>query len=217
VISLTSAQLRLPPPGTYAIPEPIPFRVSVTSRTSSLLAPFAPSNKDKCAIRVYVLRQVSITVNTVPLWRSYIIGEGKLTYTPPTDDVMWLRPVPKANISDRGSIASDSEKEGWASHNWTGAVKIDDTITVGGFQVGDMSVKVCLFHRHVNIVNFTEAYGSFLGFFRSLRGTSKPTSRRPSGSEARRPHPAYNRGLQWQGVANPISRITPEPRIAWLP
>jgi len=134
-------KLCLAPPGTYAIAQPIPFRVSVTSRTSSLLIPFAPSNKDNCAIRVYVLRQVSINVNGVPLWRSYVIGEAKLTYVPTSDNAMWLKSVPKSEKSDSGSIGSNSDKEGWASHNWTGAVKINEEISVGGFQVENMSVK----------------------------------------------------------------------------
>ncbi|KAF8527581.1 hypothetical protein BU17DRAFT_81783 [Hysterangium stoloniferum] len=134
-------KLCLPPPGTYAIAQSIPFRVSVACRTSSLLAPFAPSNKDNCAIRVYVLRQVSINVNSVPLWRSYVIGEGKLTYASAPDDTMWLKNVLKSEKGDSESMGSDSEHEGWASHNWTGAVKINDGISVGGFQIENMAVK----------------------------------------------------------------------------
>ncbi|KAF8514781.1 hypothetical protein JB92DRAFT_3115384 [Gautieria morchelliformis] len=144
-------KLRLPPPGTYAITQPVPFRVSVTSRSSALLAPFAPTTKkDKASIRVYMLRQVSIKVNTIDLWRSYVIAEGSLKYDPQNlDGGMWLKNRPPSpngekasSLGSGGSATSFSEREGWASHDWSGELKIDrEQITGGGFAVGDMKVK----------------------------------------------------------------------------
>ncbi|KIJ53519.1 hypothetical protein M422DRAFT_25386 [Sphaerobolus stellatus SS14] len=134
-------KLRLPPPGTYSLTQTIPFRVSVTSRSSSQITPFAPSNKrERAIIRVYVLRQVSIKVNNVDLWRSYIIGEGQLKYVP-TIDGIWLKNVTRPKKGSNDSLASSSELEGWAAHEWEGEVKTDKEISVGGFKIGDMSVK----------------------------------------------------------------------------
>ena len=134
--------------------QPIPFRVSVTSRSSALLTPFAPSNKkDKASIRVYVLRQISIKVNTVDLWRSYVIAEGSLSYAPQNmDGGGWLKNVPSSptrakagSLGSGSSVGSFSEREGWASHEWSGELMIEKgQITVGGFEVGDMKVKVSL-------------------------------------------------------------------------
>jgi hypothetical protein len=115
------------------------------------LTPFAPINKEKASIRVYLLRQVSIKVNTIDLWRSYVIAEGSLTYIPQgLDDGMWLKNIPSsakgekaASLRSGESVGSSSEREGWASHEWSGELKIDnDQTTVGGFAVGDMIVKV---------------------------------------------------------------------------
>lgn len=122
----------------------------MTSRSSASLTPFAPTNtKDKASIRVYMLRQVSIKVNTIDLWRSYVIGEGLLAHDPQNlNDGIWLRNPFGAKVSDLssgGSSGSIPEREGWASHNWSGELRADrEQITVGGFEVGDMKVKVSL-------------------------------------------------------------------------
>jgi hypothetical protein len=100
-----------------------------------------------------MLRQVSIKVNTIDLWRSYVIAEGSLTYVPQNlDDGMWLKNMPpsptEGKASSLGSGASAeslSEREGWASHDWSGELRIDgEQITIGGFAIGDMKVEVSL-------------------------------------------------------------------------
>ncbi|KAF8585094.1 hypothetical protein K439DRAFT_1080828 [Ramaria rubella] len=141
--------LCLPPPGTYAMSEPIPFRVSVTSRSAALLTPFAPGNKrERASIRVYILRQVSIKVNTIDLWRSYIVAEGELTYLPRDVESgeLWLKNTSSQgkppSVYSNGSVGQSSEREGWASLDWSGVLKIDGgQISTGGFVAGDMVVK----------------------------------------------------------------------------
>lgn len=134
----------------------------MTSRSSTLLAPFAPTNKkDPAAIRVYVLRQVSIKVNTIDLWRSYVLAEGSLTYVPHSlEDGIWLKNVasiPKkaASVHSGDSVGSSSEKEGWATHEWSGELKIDrNQANVGGFAFGDMIVKVSFLRSLQKLLTF---------------------------------------------------------------
>jgi len=57
-------------------------------------------------------------------------------------DGVWLKNVVTRAKNSSESLSSSAEAEGWASHNWEGEVKVDKGISVGGFRVGEMSVKV---------------------------------------------------------------------------
>ena len=170
----------------------------MTSRSSALLTPFAPSKKDKASIRVYVLRQVSIKVNTIDLWRSYVIAEGSLVYDPQNVvGGIWLKNVPSrptegkaSSLGSGGSRGSISEREDWASYDWSGELRIDGgQVTVGGFEVGDMKVKVssllCSFSDH-------QTNESKQGLHRSFCCTTKPAIGKSPRSEACRANPAYH-------------------------
>ncbi|GJJ13387.1 hypothetical protein Clacol_007641 [Clathrus columnatus] len=135
-------KLCLPPPGTYPLSRPIPFRVAVTSRSAALLTPFAPSKRDKSAIRVYLLRHVSFTTDTnVSLWRSFSIGEGVLTAAPPSDNLWLKNTVRRPGGGETASIGSNSDKEGWASYDWIGTVKANKDVLSGGFSVANVVVQ----------------------------------------------------------------------------
>jgi len=74
-------------------------------------------------IRVFLLRQITVSVFGQRAWRDCVIGEGKLRLLPP------LPP-------DLYPCSEDCQ-----TADWEGEVRCDEDIQTGGFNVGNFSVK----------------------------------------------------------------------------
>ena len=80
--------------------------------------------KDKPFIRVFLLRQIIVSVFGQRAWRTCVIGEGNLRALPP------LPPDLNPLLEDRHTV------------DWEGEVRCDEGVQAGGFNVGDLTVKV---------------------------------------------------------------------------
>jgi len=81
---------------------------------------------EKPVVHVQILRQVTLEIRGQKSWRNFVLGEGTLTAVPP----------PPATSSLPPSHTDDVHLD------WTGDVLCDESVTVGGFIVGNAQVKV---------------------------------------------------------------------------
>jgi hypothetical protein len=84
----------------------------------------SPPDKNKPFIRVFLLRQIIVSVYGQKAWRNCVIGEGTLRQLPPLP----------SNIF--------SEIKGCETLNWEGEVRCAESIRTGGFNVGILTIKV---------------------------------------------------------------------------
>src|ERR1700733_9899454 len=75
-------------------------------------------------IRVFLLRQIIVSVFEQRAWRTCVIGEGNLKSLPPL--------FPDVN----------SQSEDFQTFDWDGEVRCDEGVQNGGFNVGNLTVKV---------------------------------------------------------------------------
>lgn len=75
-------------------------------------------------IRVFLLRQIMVSVFGQRAWRTCVIGEGN------------LRPLPPLSPNVH------SQSEDFQTVDWDGEVRCDEDVQVGGFNVGNLTVKV---------------------------------------------------------------------------
>jgi hypothetical protein len=122
----------------YALTDTISFHVQLYGRTHSLKSFLMLPQSDGCelqsplpplrssyqqpAVRVYLLRQVSVDLRGYKALRNTIIAEAQLREIPPTH------------------FSRDSQE---ATHlDWEGEVKCGHEISVGGFTANNVVVKV---------------------------------------------------------------------------
>jgi len=119
----------------FGLSDTIPFHIQLVAPLSSLrefLPPIdtAESAKSKRptkpVIRVHLLRQVCVMVRNQTAWRNAVIGEGKL----------W--PLPPSQMTSPPVSDTSSQEE---SLDWEGEVRCGETVTTGGFNAGNVSVK----------------------------------------------------------------------------
>lgn len=78
-------------------------------------------------IRISITRQVVVELRGMKAWRNVVIGEGTLSSVPP--NMACYRPV-------------DSDNECAEEHlDWEGTLKIDPSVTHGGFTAANLAVK----------------------------------------------------------------------------
>ncbi|KAJ7594433.1 hypothetical protein C8J56DRAFT_437382 [Mycena floridula] len=112
-----SCQLFLPSVGVFALQDSIPFYLQLTAPISSLRLLTPTATEAKPCIRVYLLRQVTITINKEKIPRHFVLGEAKINALPPVLS-------PEDNL------------------NWEGEVRCTDIdLLVGGFDAGLVSVQ----------------------------------------------------------------------------
>ena len=87
------------------------------------LNPSSPST-DKRFIRVFLLRQIIVSVFEQRAWRTCVIGEGNLRSLPP------LLPDENTQLEDLQTV------------DWEGEVRCNESVQSGGFNVGNLTVKV---------------------------------------------------------------------------
>ncbi|KAJ7593831.1 hypothetical protein C8J56DRAFT_1160590 [Mycena floridula] len=147
-----SCQLYLPSVGVFALHDSIPFYLQLTASVSSLrlLTP----NQRKPSIRVYLLRQVVLTINRQKIPKHLVLGQAT------------LNPLPPALSQDENL-------------NWEGSVRSTNLdAPVGGFDAGLLAVQdfvTCeilyhipgsapVSHRHgVSIKLVTDSWGTDTG------------------------------------------------------
>lgn len=140
------SQLLIPASRIYGLAETIPFHVQLSGPISSLKAMYSlgldrvmsmdssntASSSDvkglTCTIRVFILRQVSVEVRGTKSWRNVNLGEAVLYASPPSPLNCYGPP--------------DSREE---HIDWEGELRIDKSVTIGGFTTTDVQVKVCIF------------------------------------------------------------------------
>ena len=76
-------------------------------------------------VRVYLLRQVTATINGMKAWRNKVIGEGTI----------W-------HVGEPQSL--DKHSEHHAALDWAGELRVEQTVSVPSFAVEDLSVKDCV-------------------------------------------------------------------------
>lgn len=81
----------------------------------------------KGTIRVFLLRQITVEVRGQKAWRNCILGEGKLSALPPAESNLGFSPL---------NFQEDCL-------DWKGELRCEQKITVGGFNTGNLVVKVC--------------------------------------------------------------------------
>jgi hypothetical protein len=122
----------------------IPFHIQLTGKLSSLLYLLSHLRVDDLleqkpstdysamTMSVMVHRQVTVKVNDQMAFQNSVIGKGKIRAVPPPFD---------SNLVDSTPVsASNDEAEG--SLDWEGEIKVNDSIRVGQFDAGNVSVKV---------------------------------------------------------------------------
>jgi hypothetical protein len=97
---------------------PVPATDSRYSRDHCLPA------KDKHFIRVFLLRQIIVSIFGQRAWRTCVIGEGSLRSLPPFPSDL------------------DPQSEDRQTVDWDGEVRCDEGVQAGGFNVGNLTVKV---------------------------------------------------------------------------
>ncbi|GJE99014.1 hypothetical protein PsYK624_152520 [Phanerochaete sordida] len=75
-------------------------------------------------VRVYLLRQITSTINGMKAWRNKVIGEG----------TVW--PVGRPQ-----NVKLDERSDRHAALDWAGELRVDRTVSVPSFAVEDLSVK----------------------------------------------------------------------------
>lgn len=121
-------QLFIPSAEIFAITDTIPFHVQLCAPLASLQAladhPRTTSNqqsaKEFSYIRVFLLRQIIVTIHEQRAWRNFPIGEGTLRQLPPI-------------CSQSGSFQT---------LDWDGEVRCNNLAQTGGFNVGSLLIKV---------------------------------------------------------------------------
>lgn len=131
-------QLFVPSIKIYGLSDTIPFHVQLAAPLSSLREFLPPIDKTESTkskrppeptIRVYLLRQVSVVVRGGRAYRNTIIGEGK------------LRPLPP-NLTTSPPISDTDSRE--ENLDWEGEVRCEELVAFGGFNAGNVVVKVSL-------------------------------------------------------------------------
>lgn len=128
---------------------------------------FTRSNKDsRPSLRVFILRQIAVEVRGQRAWRTCVLGEGKLSPSPPGHEATqysYPHPIVSRQISSAGNGSprpsfmrhreSISASIPWAgpsedpdpieSLDWDGVVRVKNPkkIQVGGFVAGNLLVK----------------------------------------------------------------------------
>jgi len=129
--------LFIPSAQIFAITDTIPFHVQLFAPLPSLGAltipppttdrqhPLSLSSpaKDEPFIRVFLLRQIIVSAFEQRAWRTCVIGEANLRSLPPLS--LDLHPQ-----------SGDCE-----TVDWEGEVRCDQSVQVGGFNVGNLTVK----------------------------------------------------------------------------
>jgi len=127
--------LYIPSAQIYAVSDVIPFHVQLCASVSSLRSLHRPSEPENSSrknsfrlqerpiVRVFLMRQVVATAYGHKARRNLVIGEGE------------LRPLPPLEID------APSVKDGLDSLDWEGEVRCDESVTVGAFNVGELSMK----------------------------------------------------------------------------
>jgi hypothetical protein len=129
-LTIAIIKLFIPSSQIYGVSDAIPFHVQLAGPLSSLLA-FLPSYSDatsslppeQSVIRVFLLRQVLVEVRGQKGWRNCELGDGKLRALPP-------------------AAANATTKNDEEVLDWEGEVRCREDITVGGFNIGKLVVKV---------------------------------------------------------------------------
>lgn len=81
-----------------------------------------PADQDASFIRVFLMRQIIVTVRGQRAWRDSVIGEGTLRQLPP--------------------YPSQSKSPKNRTIDWEGEVRCNDDVKAGGFNVGNLLLKV---------------------------------------------------------------------------
>jgi hypothetical protein len=131
-LTVVMKQLFIPAAQIYGVSDTIPFHVQLTAPSSSLLA-FLPSYSDATSsaspdtspIRVFLLRQVLVEVRGQKGWRNCELGNGNLWALPP--------------------VAANAIGENDESLDWEGEVRCRADTTIGGFNIGNLVVKVIFY------------------------------------------------------------------------
>lgn len=138
---IASSQLYIPKVQTFAITDTVPFFLQLRAPSASLrafvsqistnqsqqIAPNLASHlKLKPTVRVFLYRQVRAEIEGQRAWRTIILGEGKLAPLAPT-----------AQFIESCASLDDIE-----SLDWEGEVKCEEEVSVGGFSLEKLVVKV---------------------------------------------------------------------------
>lgn len=75
------------------------------------------------SIKVYLLRQISVETRGQKAWRNTVLAEGELGEVPPV-------------------LSPPCESAGTTHLDWEGELKPNKDLHVGGFQAGNIAVKV---------------------------------------------------------------------------
>jgi len=172
-------QLFVPAGRIYGITDKIPFHVQLAGKTCSLrelfsepllervrsadstntIVPHTKTTPAKPLIRVYLLRQIAVTVKGSSAWRNKVIGEGTI----------W--PMPPEHTSCCSSETSGCRED---HVDWEGEVRCNDDITAGSFDVANVNVKVRTSVRLLEPENLTLCLQDFIAL--SLSPPNKQTS-----------------------------------------
>ena len=138
-------KLFIPAGRIYGLTDTIPFHIQLSGYNCTLRDLFSESvldrvvsvnsditvasrraPKTKPLLRVYLLRQISVAMKGENSWKNTVIGEGT------------IKPMPPESTSCCSS--TDPCQEGHI--DWDGEVLCGNDITVGGFNVVNIQVKV---------------------------------------------------------------------------
>ncbi|KAF8158192.1 hypothetical protein B0H34DRAFT_444578 [Crassisporium funariophilum] len=140
-----NCHLFVPAGRIYGLTDTIPFHVQLSGVTCSLrehfgtplldrvasvdsqiTMPFSKLHNPKPLLRVYILRQVSVSVKGESAWKNSIIGEGTIWPIPP----------------DLSSCCESTSTQCVEGHvDWEGEVRCSEEYTVGGFHAANVHVK----------------------------------------------------------------------------
>ena len=101
----------------------------VTSVDSDSSVPKNKQNNKTSFIRVTLLRQVSVSIRGQDSWNNFTLGEGTIWPIPP-------------DLSSCGATCQCSE----GNIDWDGELRCRSDVTVGGFNVANIQVKVSFFY-----------------------------------------------------------------------